>query len=188
MDTAEITVTDEMRAYYKEVCRHNEIVQPQLIVFADKVRGILGPKVQVIMMGSRAFTWKKSTNYIESDLEFGIIPAPGFSVEDAFADAKSNFEEWAKAEFPGDAVPPVQITKAGLPYVSVENYKMGPDFCNKFELCFQTEAQNLIIRENYLKHLASADDDRLAWYISTIRACREDPEKYAEMKKWLRCL
>lgn len=172
----------EHEEYDQKVQLHNQEIQPKLLKVLEWLRKLLnGYNVQVRDMGSRGFTWKIPTNYLDSDFELAII-APQeqhVSLADHLMQAIQTHRQNLKVE--------LKKTLASLVYIEIHDFDYG-GWTNKLEIAFQTPEQNKAICDNYLRHLAVVGPERIKWYSYTMNEVKSDPKVYNQMKTWLRVL
>lgn len=180
MDTQDFLYLPEMDAHHEQVKEHNALVQPALIKFMKKCTDI---HPEVYDMGSRGFTWKDPTNYIDSDFEIAVVADPVKQLVLA-----TTFGEMIKSE---DCSHEEFVIKAGMIFQVVKDYKFSDKFTQKLEIRYQTPEQNQAIKNSYLKYVTKgeASPKKIAWYSYTMdRASKNDPALYLNMKSWLKVL
>lgn len=191
--------------YHHVVIGHNLKMQPMLLEILQRWRvelvahGHTG--LVVIDMGSRGFTWKNPTNYPKSDFEIAVYPSLVTDPVDASRMLLAAAYQMMSILVQQGYQPKFSITRAGLPYIAVDNYAYDAigDVRNKFEICFQTREQNLMIRANYLAHVGPCEHPlalkretlkKVAAYIWHISRAADNPDQteYNRLKEWLRVI
>lgn len=172
----------EHEEYALKVQLHNQEIQPKLLKVLEWISKLLdGHHCEVKDMGSRGFTWKTPTNYLDSDFELAVI-----TEQNNHGSLADLLVKLIKQDHPTLNVE-LKKTLAGLVYIEIHDFDYG-GWINKLEIAFQTPEQNKAICDNYLRHLAVVGPERIKWYSYTMNEVKSDPKVYNQMKTWLRVL
>jgi len=154
--------TEEMNDFYTKAKEHNAIVQPLLLAYMDKLRKVLGPQIDLVDMGHRAFTWKPATNSPGTLFQIAMIPASGVTFEKAFIETSRNYIDWGNQHFGILGAPPLQVTQEKIYYFGFfDRIKENPDIKMNFMLYFISKGKNDEDKAAHLKLVGDGSEDRL---------------------------